>query len=50
MCLVTVLLPTTGLPSKAVEEFYAALYDEVALETDDGDILNQDAIGGSINT
>ena len=43
--LVTALLPDKGLSSSAVEEFYAALYNEVAVENDGEDTLPQNAIG-----
>ena len=44
----TALLSEKGLASPAVEEFYAALYDEVANKTDDVHTLPKNAIGMSI--
>ena len=43
--LVTALLPGKGLSSSAVEEFYAALYNEVSEQNDGEDTLPQNAIG-----
>ena len=45
LCLLILVLLKVGITSKAVEEFYAALLEEVAQQTTEGHILVEGAVG-----